>query len=534
MNSQLSIDDLKSFIRRRKILCLVTFSVVFSCAIGLAVFLPPAYRSQATIRITEQQISEEYIKSVMDLTPEQRLQSLTGAVMSYTKLQEVIKEHNLYPELQKIGAMSDAVIRIKENIDIEPVVSSVTNPRSGRSVPVTSALILGFQGRTPEQVKNVTQALSNLYVEEDTRKRGEMVDATTGFLEGELDRLKKNMQEQETKISEFKRKHLGELPENSTSNSQIAAGLERDLNQIDNRLRFLEDRKISLNGQLATVTPLAQVQTDKGMIIRNPHDRMRVMQIELVQLQTRLSDKHPDVIRAKREIAELKQELGIKAGGDDFNKIIKEKQAVLNQLEEKYGGKHPNVIRLKKEISSLAGKSDSKGRIGEGYGHQKPDNPAYINIMTQIDLASAEMKSLIANKAQVSTELQRLRNQMNNAPIVETQINEMLRSYENSKKTYNNLMEKLMGARVSQAIEEKDRGTKFTIADPAYLPNKPFKPDRLAIVVLGFVVSLGASFAMAAFKEATDQSIKSEKELSKLTDLPVLSTLPLVGKERKK
>ena len=95
-------------------------------------------------------------------------------------------------------------------------------------------------------------------------------------------------------------------------------------------------------------------------------------------------------------------------------------------------------------------------------------------------------------------------------------------------------MEKLMGARVSQAIEEKDRGTKFTIADPAYLPNKPFKPDRLAIVVLGFVAALGTSLMIATIKEATDRSIKSEKELRRLTDLPVLSTLPLVGKDSKK
>lgn len=489
MNSQLTYEDLKAFLRRRRTLCLVTFGVIFTGAVILAVVLPPVYRSQATIRITEQQISEDYIKSVADITPEERLQRLTGTIMRYSKLQKIIEKYNLYPELQTQGLMSDAVQKIKASIKIEPTITEVINPRSGRSIPVTSALILSFQGDKPDQVQKVTQELADLYVEEDIKKREEITTATTGFLEDEIDRLKKLMQEQEKKISEFKRDHIGELPENSMSNRQAVANLDSDLNQIVSRISYLEDRKIFLNGQLGTISPLAPVKSDQGELIRNPYERLKIRRMQLKQLQARFSNKHPDVIRAKRELAELESELGVKAGSTDF-----------------------------------------KG----GYGHDNPDNPAYINLLSEIQAADAEIRSQTENKARILQELQKYREHLKNAPITESQLNEMTRNYDNTKKNYNELMGKLMSAKVSQSIEQKDRGAKFIIADPAYLPNQPYKPNRLAIIVLGFLAAAGSAFGLAAVKEATDHSIKSEKELTEVIDIPVLTTIPLVKKRSPK
>jgi polysaccharide biosynthesis transport protein len=534
MNSQLTYDDLKSFLRRRRTLCLVTFSVIFAGAVILAIALPPVYRSQATIRITEQQISEDYIKSVSDISPEERLQRLTSTIMRHTEMKRIIEKYHLYPKLQAQGMITEAVQQIKKDIKIEPTTTEVINPRSGRTIPITSALTLSFQGVNPEQVKNVTQELANLYVEQDIKKREERSTATTGFLEDEIDRLKLLMQAQEKKISEFKRDHISELPENSMSNRQIIANLGSDLNQIDSRISYLEDRKIYLNGELATISPLATVKTDQGNLIRNPHDRLKIQQMQLSQLQARFSDKHPDVIKAKRDLAELEKELGVKAGQANLSQLIKEKRAELSQMKGKYGPNHPQVIKLNNEIDSLSNQSQKEAGLKSGYEHEKPDNPAYINILSQIQAADAEIRSQTENKGRIILELQRYRAQMKNAPIIETQMNEMMRNYDNTKKNYNELMGKLMSAKVSQAIDLKDRGAKFFIADPAYLPSEPYKPNRLAIIVLGFVAAIGSAFGIAAVKEATDHSIKSEKELSGTIDIPVLTTIPLVGKKSKK
>jgi succinoglycan biosynthesis transport protein ExoP len=494
MNSQLSFDDIKSFLRRRKTLFMLTFIVIFSGAISLCVLLPPTYRSQATISITESEISEDYIKSVVAYTPEERVQHLTSAVMNYSQLQKIIKQHHLYPDLQKNDSMNEAVLRIKQDIDIKPVISNVFHSRSGRSVPVTSAIILAYDGEKPEKVKAVTQALANLYIEEDVKKREKLAAATTGFLEDELNRLKKQIQEQAAEISEFKSKHQGSLPENSMSSRQIIARLESDINNIDGRIRLLEDRNIELNGQLAVINPYAPLNTGDQVVIRNPRERLKMLRAELNQLRTRLSDKHPDIVKVKREISEIESGLGIQGGGAE------------NAKNTKY----------------------------EDLGYNKPDNPAYINILTQIKSTDAEIKSLLASKARAQQQLGQYTEQLKNMPVVETKLNEMMRNYENAKKNYNELMDKLMNARVSQAVEQTDRGAKFKITDPPYLPDKPYKPNRPAIIVLGLVVALGASTALAALKEATDRTIKSEKELSDMVNVPVLTSITFVGKDKKK
>jgi len=89
-------------------------------------------------------------------------------------------------------------------------------------------------------------------------------------------------------------------------------------------------------------------------------------------------------------------------------------------------------------------------------------------------------------------------------------------------------MNKLMEARVAQGMEESQKGERFTIIDPAQLPEKPFKPNRLAIVLIGFVLALGAAVGAAAVRESLDDSVKNPEELDNLTGVPVLSTINLM------
>ena len=77
-------------------------------------------------------------------------------------------------------------------------------------------------------------------------------------------------------------------------------------------------------------------------------------------------------------------------------------------------------------------------------------------------------------------------------------------------------------------MEQTQRGERFTIAEPAQLPEKPYKPNRVAIVLLGFVLALGAGVGLAAAQEATDDSVKTVDELNNVTGLPVFSLIPLI------
>jgi hypothetical protein len=87
---------------------------------------------------------------------------------------------------------------------------------------------------------------------------------------------------------------------------------------------------------------------------------------------------------------------------------------------------------------------------------------------------------------------------------------------------------------VTKNIEGKRGGKRFSIASPAYLPGKPYKPNRLAIILLGFLLALGISTMFEAFKESMDNTIKSSDQLKQITNVPVLSSVSYITTDSEK
>jgi polysaccharide biosynthesis transport protein len=71
------------------------------------------------------------------------------------------------------------------------------------------------------------------------------------------------------------------------------------------------------------------------------------------------------------------------------------------------------------------------------------------------------------------------------------------------------------------------------LIEPPLLPEKPSKPNRLAIILIGIVLGIGAGVGTAAMLEFSDQSIRSPEALSRLTSSLVLVTIPEIGGKEK-
>ena len=66
------------------------------------------------------------------------------------------------------------------------------------------------------------------------------------------------------------------------------------------QIRNLQERKIYLHGQLATVDPLLPIKVDGENVARNPSEQLKYLRLKLLSLQARLSDNHPDVKKCKK------------------------------------------------------------------------------------------------------------------------------------------------------------------------------------------------------------------------------------------
>jgi len=91
-------------------------------------------------------------------------------------------------------------------------------------------------------------------------------------------------------------------------------------------------------------------------------------------------------------------------------------------------------------------------------------------------------------------------------------------------------------ATVAEGMEEGQLGENFTITEPAYLPEEPYKPNRMAIILLGLILGLGAGVGGVALREYTDHSVWLPEDIERLTGHSVLAIIPGIKTpmERKK
>ncbi len=532
MNEALDLQAIQGIIRRRRTLFTLVFILIFLAALATAFLLPSLYRSQVVILIEEQQIPPEYVKTAVTSYVEERLQLITQQIMSRPRLLKMIKQFNLYQDMQDRYTTEEILDKMRQRINLETTSADVIDKRTGRPSTATIAFTLSFEDESPGTAQKVASQLASFYLEENLRTREETASNITAFLQHELDNLKKQIDQLEQRISSFKQQHKYELPEFNAINLQAIDRLQRDLDQYDSNIRTLQERKIYLEGQLATIDPLTPLTNDQGQTVMNPRKRLKYLRVQLLSLQSSLSPRHPDVKKLKKEIAKLEARVGGRE--DDLQLKIKQLidlQGQLAALKGRLGDKHPDVIKLSRQTAALeaeveAAKNDTG--TNDKTSLAEPENPAYINIQTQIASTAMEVAEMKKARDNLKREIAKYQQRLENAPVVERDYSQLTRDYDNAKFKYNEIMNKLMEARVAQGMEESQKGERFTIIDPAQLPEKPFKPNRLAIVLIGFVLALGAAVGAAAVRESLDDSVKNPEELDNLTGVPVLSTINLM------
>jgi uncharacterized protein involved in exopolysaccharide biosynthesis len=536
MEKEITKKQIVQIIRRRKKSFITIFSLIFLTGLGIAIALHPMYKSEAMITVNAQEIPENYVQSTLNEYVEARIEKINQQVLSRPRLQKVVQDLNLFSEEINQANIYEIIEKFRENINLEMIISEMQSKPGGKNLSFTVAFNLSYEGKDPTTVQRVADKLANLYVEEDTKRKQRVVSATKDFLEVELERLKANIDLQEKKISEFKNKHLRELPSNINSNIQRVTRFERELEVADMQIRSLNEKKLFLESQLATVEPLSPIVIEGDKIATNPSQRLKELNIQLTKLKSIYSDRHPDIKKIKREIKEL--ETQVQNSDMSIEKIKRQRQLEndLVSLESKLGSDHPDVKEIKREIAVLEKEINNsmtetaKLKISE----EKPDNPAYISLMTQLNAINLEIQAIQEDKKNIIQSIEKYQRIIQKAPNLEKELNSLTRDYEASKGKYEEILNELMAAQVAKEIEGTQQGERFVIASPANLPTKPYKPNRLVIILVGLIIAIGASFIFSAFQESIDDTIKTAEQIQQITDVPVLTSISYIASAREK
>lgn len=505
-------------------------------SIALAVGLPPVYRASATILVQEQEVPPDLVRSTITSFADERIQVIGQQVMTRAVLLELVEKHDLYPKFRKRVPDDEIVERMRKDINLTTIDATISERGSGRRVNATIAFRIAYNSPNPESAQRVANALASLYLNENMKARQQSAAETTAFLTQEADRLARHIQEIESNLAGFKRRYAGRLPETAAVNMQIAERTEAELLRLEREISMLQDRRLSLESQLAFVKPSAPVATNKaGESVLAPEERLRALQAQYASASAVYGADHPDIRRMRREIAGLKAETG--ASGSDREIIEKRRklEAELATLRERYSDDHPDVQRLKRSIAALEApdardpaSSQGKPKRGAPEAGEKADNPAYVALANEIESAKRQIAQLNALRDDLRAKQRTYDARLLQTPEIEREYRELTRDYDNAQERYREVKAKQMQAEVAQELEKDRKAERFVLGEPATLPKKPASPNRLQILLVGLVASLGGGVGLAFLRDAIDPSVKGPLELARIARLPVLTAIPYI------
>src|SRR3990172_6644840 len=285
---------------RRKWLAILAFAAPLSVAISLITFLPNIYRSTATVLVERQQVPESFVQSTVTSALETRLHTISQEILSRSRLEGLIARFGLYSGFSKQVPFEQVIERMRGDIKLELKQVDVRGPRQA-----TVAFTISYQGSEPPTVALVTNTLASFYIEENLKVRERQATGTAEFLRVQLEETKKRLDDQEQRVSQFKRRYLGELPQQMESNLAALEGLHLQLRlNADNQTRVVER-------QQALASHLAEAQTIGPPAYAGPaapaggpetqEARLTRLKQELTALRTQFSEKYPDVVRFKAD-----------------------------------------------------------------------------------------------------------------------------------------------------------------------------------------------------------------------------------------
>jgi polysaccharide chain length determinant protein (PEP-CTERM system associated) len=438
--------------------------------------LPNRYRSETLILVIAQRVPEGYIRSTVTTPIEDRLRSLQEQILSTSRLEQVIRELGLFVEMREKRPMEEVVAAMTEQV-------SVSNVR-GDSFRVS------FTSGDPVVAKKVTERLAAMFIDENLRDRAIQAEGTSDFLETQLETARVRLTEHEKRLEEYRLRYSSELPTQLQANVQLIVGQRQQLQVMTESIDRDRDRRLVIEkamhdlaaGELAPADALAAGEHAAN----GPLQRLETARANLRALELRLKPDHPDVIAARRQVAELDAQVASLASGAPAS-----------------AGKAPAASDVTRQL-----------RVKQ--------------YQAEIDALDRQIRGKETELARVRQTIDEYQRRVDAAPTRETELTELMRDYTTLQNMYTSLLAKKEESKLAANLERAQAGEQFKILDPARVPEQPFSPNRLQMNLFGIIVGLSLGIGLAAVLEFRDTSLRTEDEIVRLFALPVIALVPVM------
>ena len=334
----------------------------------------------------------------------------------------------------------------------------------------------------------VTNRLATLFINENLRTRSNQALGTSEFLNTQLEDFRQEVERQEEAMRDYRMRNMGELPQQERVLLSEVQRLQSEIVRLDTEVERARQNKLlyensltSAQNSLAMFQQMAKdqaraaasgqpVATSSGGIRLTPEQIELNRALEtLAALEARYSPSHPDVLRARTQVEGLSRR--VQAGAS---------AAAGPEPAEQASASGPPSAPTSSPMSSdmMQAISREQDRINQ--------------LQVQISLLDDDIRSAHARRQEYVGRLAMEQARLSRIPMHEQELSKVVRDYEISVRNYQALLDKRIEADLASELETRSKAERFTVLEPARLPEKPIRPDRELLLMMtcggGFVL----------------------------------------------
>src|ERR1700735_5768038 len=209
--------------------------------------------------------------------------------------------------------VDDVVNGIPLNTTIQPVhdlseFGGGVKKKSGQNTSPVPGFYVNYTSSTAEEARNICAGLTSLLIEEDLKTRQDQTQGTTDFLTQQVANAKQNLDDLDKKLAAFKNQHMGQLPGDEDNNLKILMGLNSQLDANTQSLNRATQDKAYAESMLAQQVA-AWKNSQSASNPQSLQTQLSQLQAQLIDLEGRYTEDHPDVIKTQADISQVKNKL---------------------------------------------------------------------------------------------------------------------------------------------------------------------------------------------------------------------------------
>jgi polysaccharide chain length determinant protein (PEP-CTERM system associated) len=482
-------EDVIRLLLKHKWMIVAPFVVGLALSVAVASRIAERYRSETLIMVMPQRISTAILPQMVNDQIEQRLPSISDQIMSRSRLERIIAEYDLYAAERARGAIMEDVVQEMRTKDIKVGIE-------GRG---TQSFRVSYESYDPAIAHKVTTRLASLYIEENQRDKDNLAQSTSAFLESELEATEAKLLEAEGKLAEYKKRYAGQLPSQAETNQQAIQNAQLQLQAVSATINRARERRLFVQQQLADaqntpapVTPVQESASGTAVPQLSAAQQLEVAEATLAAAKRKYTADHPDVRALERAVGEIRA----KAEAEAKDPLVKPTRP-------------PSAAELarQKRIRDLEGE---------------------IAIIDQ-QIASSERE-----ERNLKSTISSYEGLLVGVPTREAELVQLNRDYTTLDASYKELLKKKEASELAANVERRQIGETFRVIDPASIPQRPFNQMRRLQVILGGAVGgLVLGLGLIGLREFRDSSFKSDEDVVRVLQLPVLALVPVMGRPDK-